>query len=79
MENQNTEKQGEIKEQGKCYKNKMAINIEHFTAPGKYAIDLKMEQIEELLKEGLKTKQYQIGIIQTNKNTKYLRYRTQNK
>jgi len=29
----------------------MVIDIEQFTAPGKYAIDLKMEEIERLLKK----------------------------
>ena len=42
--------QEEIKEQEKHFKNKMAIDVEQFTAPGKYAIDSNMEEIERLLK-----------------------------
>ena len=57
----------------------MPVSIEHFTAPGKYAIDLKIEQIKELLKEGLKINQYSRDITKVNRNIKYLKYRTQNK
>ena len=33
----------------------MAIDIEQFTAPGKYYIDLNMEQTEELLKSEIES------------------------
>jgi len=46
----------------------MAIDVEQFTAPGKYAIDLKMEEIEELLKS--KSKPSYEGKVKTNSTNK---------
>ena len=56
----------------------MVLNIEQFTAPGKYAIDLKMEEIKYSLEKGKKINDYQEKVNQTNTiERKY--NRTQNK
>ena len=56
----------------------MAIDVEQFTAPGKYAIDLKMEEIDKLLRKNEDISNYQKETNQTD--TKKIKYnRTQNK
>ncbi len=44
----------------------MALDVERFTAPGKYAIDINMEQTEELLKSEVVSSYKEKSIINSS-------------